>query len=50
MNTIDIAWYSYDDQVSPHTFTLSKEKTEKDNEIYENKEKTMKQHYILSKI
>ncbi|KAK4737296.1 hypothetical protein R3W88_000993 [Solanum pinnatisectum] len=49
MTTINRAWYTHKDQVSPLTFTLSKEQIEKDNERDQNMAKIMTQLDILSK-
>ncbi|KAK4721531.1 hypothetical protein R3W88_011764 [Solanum pinnatisectum] len=49
MTTINKAWYTREDQVSPLTFKLSKEQIEKDNERDQNMAKIMTQLDILSK-
>jgi len=49
MTTINRAWYTREDQVSPVTFQLSKEQVEKDNERDQNMAKIMTQLDILSK-
>ncbi|KAK4723933.1 hypothetical protein R3W88_026712 [Solanum pinnatisectum] len=49
MTTINRVWYTREDQVSPITFKLSKEKIEKDNEPDQNMAKIITQLDILSK-
>uniref|UniRef100_M1DH39 Uncharacterized protein n=1 Tax=Solanum tuberosum TaxID=4113 RepID=M1DH39_SOLTU len=49
MTTINRAWYTREDQVSPVTFQVSKEQVEKDNERDQNMVKIMTQLDILSK-
>ncbi|KAK4724478.1 hypothetical protein R3W88_027257 [Solanum pinnatisectum] len=49
MTTINRAWYTRKDQVSPLTFKLSTEHTEKDHERDQNMAKIMTQLDILSK-
>uniref|UniRef100_M1AX07 Integrase core domain containing protein n=1 Tax=Solanum tuberosum TaxID=4113 RepID=M1AX07_SOLTU len=49
MTTINKAWYTREDQVSPLTYKLSKEKIDKDNERDQNMAKIMTQLDILSK-
>uniref|UniRef100_M1DH69 Integrase core domain containing protein n=1 Tax=Solanum tuberosum TaxID=4113 RepID=M1DH69_SOLTU len=49
MTTINRAWYTREDQVSPLTFKLTKEQMEKDQERDQNMDKIMTQLDILSK-
>ncbi|KAK4733655.1 hypothetical protein R3W88_007916 [Solanum pinnatisectum] len=49
MTKINRAWYTHEDQVSPITFRMTKEKIEKDQEIDQNMAKMMTQLDILSK-
>uniref|UniRef100_M1DIL3 Integrase core domain containing protein n=1 Tax=Solanum tuberosum TaxID=4113 RepID=M1DIL3_SOLTU len=49
MSTINRAWYTCEDQVSPLTFKLTKEQLEKDQERDQNMAKIMTQLEILSK-
>ncbi|KAK4707005.1 hypothetical protein R3W88_033444 [Solanum pinnatisectum] len=49
MTTINRAWYTHEDQVSPLTFKLSKEQMDKDNERDQNMAIIMTQLDILSK-
>lgn len=45
--TITKIWYTHEEQVSPVTFQLSKEDTEKDNEMDQNMAKFMTQLYSI---
>ncbi|KAK4731373.1 hypothetical protein R3W88_024361 [Solanum pinnatisectum] len=49
MTKINLAWYTWEDQVSPLTFKLTKEQMEKDQERDQNMDKIITQLDILSK-